>query len=578
MRRWPVVDRVLALAARAHAQRCLRRFHAAADDATATQARILLERVRRHGDSDLGRALGLAHVRSYEDYARQVPIQSYDDHRPYIERVKRGDVQAMFGPRTRVRMFALTSGTTSEPKYIPVTDEVLAECRRSWNAFGLQALMDHPDAFLRPIVQVASRMDESRTEAGIPCGAITGLMAATQKRIVRRYYVTPTELAEIGDAQAKYYAVMRLAIPHDAAFIITASPATQLSLARAADRHREQIIRDIHDGTLWAELPIDAHVRARIAPRLRPDPTCARRLEALVAANGALLPKHYWRLSFLGNWTGGTMGLYLRDFPHYFGETPVRDVGLIASEGRMTIPIEDGTPAGVLDVTSHFYEFVPRGEYESGRPIALRSHEVEPGGEYFILLTTSSGLFRYDIGDLVRVHGFHGQAPVIEFVSKGAHIASMTGEKLTEQQVVLAMRRAAESVGLAVPVFVMAPCWAEVPYYRLHVEAPGGAARAAGWARLDAAMDAALREVNIEYASKRDSGRLGPVRMNGVPAGFFERLDARLRSRHRQGNEQFKHQYLYSTPGADGDFPVADGAADASRVDVVRSVTDAHRR
>ena len=63
--------------------------------------------------------------------------------------------------------------------------------------------------------------------------------------------------------------------------------------------------------------------------------------------SGRLYPRDYWPdLCFLANWTGGTMGAYLRSYPDYFGERPVRDVGLIASEGRMTIPIEDNTPAG----------------------------------------------------------------------------------------------------------------------------------------------------------------------------------------------------------------------------------------
>ena len=56
------------------------------------------------------------------------------------------------------------------------------------------------------------------------------------------------------------------------------------------------------------------------------------------------------------------MGAYLRQYPRYFGDLPVRDVGLIASEGRMTIPLADGTPAGVLDVTSHYFEFIPEEE------------------------------------------------------------------------------------------------------------------------------------------------------------------------------------------------------------------------
>jgi hypothetical protein len=454
-------------------------------------------------------------------------------------------------------MFALSSGTTAEPKYIPVTDEFLREYRRGWNAFGIKALLDHPGAFLRGIVQITSRMDESRTSAGIPCGAITGLMAATQKRLVRKYYLSPRCLAEIDDATAKYYTIMRLAVPADAAFLITANPATQLKLARTADLNREPLIRDIHDGTLRADLPIPAPVRRQLRPRLKPDPTAARRLEAIIRDHGRLLPKHYWNLSFLANWTGGTMGLYLNDYPQYFGDTPVRDIGLLASEGRVTIPVQDATPAGILDVTSHFFEFVPRDRIEEASPPTLRSHEVEVGQEYFVLLTTSSGLYRYDLGDLVRVVGFEGQAPIIEFLNKGDHICSLAGEKLTEHQVILAMSEVAQRLGTPVADFVLTPCWADPPYYVLHVEPTEADPDPARSHELAAALDQTLHAVNVEYAGKRRTDRLGPVRLNFLPPRFLADLDRREAARFRPGNEQYKHRYLYTHPGDDADFPTA---------------------
>src|SRR5262249_38541375 len=132
-------------------------------------------------------------------------------------------------------------------------------------------------------------------------------------------------------------------------------------------------------------------------------------------------------------------GAYLRHFPRYYGSTPVRDIGLLASEGRMTIPVADGTPSGVLDVTSHFFEFLPEEEAGKENPITLTAEEVQEGKTYFILLTTAYGLYRYHIHDLVRVTGFHHRTPLVEFLSKGAHFANLTGEKLSEYHVAGAM-------------------------------------------------------------------------------------------------------------------------------------------
>ncbi len=563
MARTPIADRISARVALWHAGRVYRRFLAAAHDATARQAYVLRRLITRNADSDFGRDHHFRRIRSYADYRANVPIRTYEQLGGYMERVKAGDVGALFGAGQKILMFALTSGTADQPKYIPVTPDFLQGFRDGWNAFGVKAIVDHIPALLRPIVRVSSPMDEFRTPAGVPCGAITGLMAATQKALVRKYYVCPAEAAYISDPQVRYYTTMRMSIPADAAFIITASPATVLKLARAADEHSERLIRDIQDGTLWPAADIAPEIRTALAPRLRPDPVTARRLQALVQQHGALLPKHYWRLDFLANWTGGTMGLYLRDFPHYFGDTPVRDVGLVASEGRMSIPIEDGTPAGILEVTSSFYEFIPVEEIDSPAPLVLRSHELEVGCDYFILLSNAAGLYRYHIGDLIRVVGYVGQAPLIEFLNKGRHTCSLAGEKLTERQVVQAAEAVSRTAPLHLDNFVLAPRWATIPYYLLHVDRP--ASGDVDGARLAEAMDGQLRRLNMEYDGKRRSGRLGPIDVNLLPPGTLVRADQALQAIRRGRNEQFKHRFLYSQVGQDAHLPVEESAPAAPR-------------
>ncbi len=546
-----ISDRIMCVIARLHAKRVYKHLLTATQQAVQTQERVLLSIVRRNRESGFGRDHGFGSVRSVDDFRSRMPIADYERHRAYIDRVKTGETGAMFGRGQRVRMFALTSGTTDEPKHIPVTDAFLDEYRAGWNGWGIKALLDHQEAILRGIAQVSSRMDECRTPAGIPCGAITGLMAATQKRLVRKYYVTPSCLADIDDAAAKYYTIMRLAMPRDVAFMIAASPSTQLKLARTGVEYAEAIIRDVRDGTLRQDLPIPPGVREALRARLKPDADTAGRLEQLLHQHGRLLPRHYWNLSFLANWTGGTMGLYLRDFPEYFGDLPVRDIGLLASEGRISIPVDDGTPAGILNVTGHFFEFMPVEERESAAPSTCLCHQVEVGREYYVLLTTSSGLYRYDLGDVVRVTGFVGRAPLVEFLNKGNHISSLAGEKLTEHQVIMAMQRASRLAEFPVANFVLAPRWSRPPYYRLHMEPTTVSPADHGLTRLAAALESELCRVNVEYASKRQTHRLGPVSLNLLAAGTLDKLDKQQACRYRSSNEQFKHRFLYCQPDED---------------------------
>ena len=143
-----------------------------------------------------------------------------------------------------------------------------------------------------------------------------------------------------------------------------------------------------------------------------------------------------------------------------------------------------------------------------------------------------------------------------EFLNKGAHVSTLTGEKLTERQAVQAVEAACWAGGSGLTHFVLAPHWAAPPFYMLHVDADDQTAGAGS--RLAEAVDAELRRLNIEYESKRKSGRLGAVRLNVLAGDTLARADAARRARSRRGrNEQYKHQYLYTQVGQDAEFPVA---------------------
>ena len=344
-------------------------------------------------------------------------------------------------------MFAMTSGTTNRPKTIPVTTEALTDYREGWTIWGILAFDAHRDMMrdgLKPILQVASDWQETFTPAGIPCGAITGLTAHMQNRFVRTKYCMPALASRIKDIESKYYVGLRFSIYRDLGTIIAANPSTILAMARLGDRQKEVLIRDLADGTIDARWEIPAEIRRQLSRKTRRrHKTAAHALEKIANDTGRLLPKDYWpNLQFLSNWMGGTMRAYLRGYPEFFGETPVRDVGLIASEGRMTIPIEDGTPAGILDVRHHYFEFIPEEQGDREQPDTVEAADLIEGRNYFIVLTTAGGLYRYNISDLVRCVGYYGQAPLIEFLNKGAHYSSLTGEKLSEHQVIAAVEAA----------------------------------------------------------------------------------------------------------------------------------------
>lgn len=507
---------------------------------------VLRRLMALNADSDFGRRHHFADIRTVADFRRHLPIADYDYFRPYVERLKQGEHGALLGPKNRLLMFALTSGTTSDCKFIPITQRFLDDYRRGWKTWGIRAYDDHPALHLQDIVQLTSDYDQFRTPGGHPCGNISGLASAVQSPIVKRMYTVPDLVSKIKSPEAKYYTALRLSIPNRrVGLVMTANPSTLIHMARLADEHRDDLIRDVADGTLSGRFEISSEIRQALAGRCRGrNPGRTYELEQIVAKTGRLFPSGIWPdLSLVAVWTGGSAAAYLNSLQRYFGDTPIRDHGLSASEGRMTIPFHDVRPDGLLDTISHFFEFIPEAEYESEQPTVLEAHELEAGKNYYILLTTPSGLCRYNIRDVVRCTGFEGTTPYLEFLNKGAHISSLTGEKITESQVVAAVRRAVTELQLHLSYYTVAPEWGEPPRYRLLVEEREIPSREVA-AQLESIADRFLQELNCEYAEKRHTGRLAPLAHLPLATGTWQSFTRKRQSKLGGSIEQYKHPCL----------------------------------
>lgn len=548
---YDIIRKVAGLPLIWRAQRLYDEFISLTDQCPQVQERMLLAQLKRNASSQFGRDFGFSEIKSYDDYRRRMPIGQYDDFEPYIAQVRQGNTGALFGENTKILMFAMTSGTTKTPKTIPVTEQSVQNYREGWLIWGIKAFSDHYDMLkwgMRPILQMASDWRESFTPSGVPCGAITGLTSSMQSPLVRITYCLPPEAARIKSIEAKYYVALRMSAYRDLGCLIAANPSTILSIVRLGDREKETLIRDIAQGTIdpkW-EIPQDVLDSFRWRWRIK-HRAAARRMEQAVERTGHLLPKDYWpRLCLLANWTGGTMGSYLNAYPEYFGDVPVRDVGLIASEGRMTIPIADGTSAGVLDIRHNIFEFIPADQIDKPMPETLLPHELKEGHDYFILLTTPGGLYRYNIHDMVRCRGFQGRAPLVEFLNKGAHFSSMTGEKLSEHQVVAAVNATQKALGVKLKSFLLLPVWGEPPHYKLLVEA--GDLAGDNPARLAEALgrevDRQLGLENDEFTNRLETLRLAPTRVTRIPDGAWAKYKAFRLSKSGGTVEQYKQPCL----------------------------------
>jgi hypothetical protein len=537
------------------APRSLRHFDALCRTPGQAQERLLREILGRNAGTEFGRRHGFAGITTLPEFQERVPIASYEDLEPYIKAEMSGQPNQL--TKDPPVLFTTTSGTTGARKYIPMTREGKnAKSHLTW-LWLCGLYRDHPGIVGGRILSVVSPEVESHAPSGVPCGAESGHAYRTMPGPVRSMYTAPYGVFAIEDYEAKYYTLLRLAAGQDISLIATVNPSTIVLLADRLARHTESIIRDVRDGSLSSDIAVPAELRASL--RLRPDPERARRLErAAASVDGRLRPGLAWpKLAAVGCWKGGTVGAYLAKFGELFPqEPPVRDLGYYATELRGSVPLRDEGDAGVTAVGTNVLEFSPAGEDRApeGREL-LPLDQLEVGQRYFVYVTNASGLYRYEMNDIVEVAGLHGRTPLIRFIQKGKGVVSFTGEKLYEVQVIAAVEQALASLWgryhfiAAVAELVDGT----VPRLVFLIEFDDPIADIDGSALVDR-LDAALGEKNEEYQTKRKSLRYGAPIIRVIRSGEFDQYRRRMVETGQRADGQFKILRLTSDTSFAAEF------------------------
>ena len=524
----------------------VKRLKRAAQHPALAQQGLLKEFLVRHQGTVFGRTHGFRQIQTAADYRQAVPIRDYEALRPYVQRMMQGEANILV--RDPVQMFTLTSGTTGQPKYIPVTaysEACNSNLMRQWLYC---VLIHHPRCFDRALVGIVSPAVEGYTPSGIPYGSLSGRIYQELPWLIRRVYAIPYPVFEIKDYDARYWAMTRFALMRQVSFLGTPNPSTLLRLAAVMTTHSEALIRAIYDGTLGLRpRALEPDLYEHLQNYLRPQPKRAKALEQIATTQGCLIPKDCWpHLQLVGCWTGGSVGIQAQRLAAVYGPVPLRDVGYLASEARVTLPIANGTPNGVLDLALNYCEFIPEASVDEENPPIYLSHELEKGQRYSILLTTPGGLYRYHINDIVEVTGFYYQAPMLAFVRKGKDMSNLTGEKLHVNQIMMAMTQVKKQFDLAFGPYQWV---ANVQEMRYHLYIEWQAPCNDDWIRhtLLPQLDQTLGQLNVEYGQKRASRRLQSLCCHRMQPGWADALQRDAISRGGR-DVQYKWRVLCPEP------------------------------
>ena len=549
------MSRVGRLVLWAKAPRTVKRFAALCRAPAKTQDQLLRQLLEANAGTEFGRRHGFGAISSFAEFQERVPIATYEDLEPYIKAEMNGQGNQL--TKERPVLFTTTSGTTGNRKYIPMTRQSKRDKSHLTWLWLCALYRDHPGVVGGRILSVVSPEVESHTPSGIPCGAESGHAYRTMPGPVRSIYTAPYGVFAIEDYEAKYYTLLRLAAGQNISCIATVNPSTIVLLADRLAGHTESIIRDVRDGSLSTDFAVPQELRDSL--HLRPDPERAGRLErAAAAGGGVLLPGLAWpELAAVGCWKGGTVGAYLSRFGTLFPQgPPVRDLGYYATELRGSVPLSDQGDAGTIAVGTNVLEFHPAGEDRApeGREL-LRVEQLEAGQRFFVYVTNASGLYRYEMNDIVEVTGHDHRTPLIRFVQKGKGVVSFTGEKLYEVQVLAAVDKAFAPFqgGYQFIAAVAELVDGTSPRLIFLTEFDHPVGDQDGAALVDR-LDAALGEENDEYLTKRRSLRYGAPVVRVVRSGEFDRYRRRMVETGQRADGQFKVLRLTSDTSFAAEF------------------------
>lgn len=518
-----------------------RTLMAATGNPKAVQASLLRRILVTNAASHFGSRYGFSSITDPKAFQAAVPIRTYQQLREYVEAQERtGKPFLTIAPPV---YYHRTSGTEGAAKDIPVTEAGIQRIRQKQQLFAYTVAM-HTRAFEGKVFGITGQAVEGLMHAGLPYGSASGLLYKRMSGMVRKRYVLPAEIADISDYELRYFAIAAYALAEpNVTGLGTANPSTLVRLLELIQNEHEALIRAVHDGKLpdGAGIPT-AHGLAR-------NPARARELERLVAARGTLDYADFWpSLRAIMTWTGGSCGVPLRRLADSIpADTSIIELGYIASEFQGTVNINAAKNVCLPTLQDNFFEFAERTAWEEGSAELLLLHELEEGHEYYVFITTQDGLYRYNMNDIVRVTGRVNATPCLEFVQKGKGVTSITGEKLYENQVLDAVMQVMTRQSIS-PVFFVMLANPLSATYTLYLEA----AQHDPFQSLDLAnaVDRGLRAVNIEFDSKRGSGRLAPTEIKWLRTGTGGRYrDNRVAAGQRDAQFKYLHlQYAQECP------------------------------
>jgi hypothetical protein len=397
---------IKSIAARLFASQVVKKTKAWSSNSVATQNKVFQELIRQAKNTQFGKDHHFEQIQTPSDFAQQVPVRDYEQLKPYVDRVVKGEENVLW--KGKPLYFAKTSGTTSGAKYIPLTKESMPyHIEAARNAIlhyihetGKADFVDGKMIFLQgsPILEEKN---------GINLGRLSGIVAHFVPKYLQKNRMPSWETNCIEDWETKVNAIVEESFNENMS-VISGIPS-------------------------WVQMYFEKLQQKANKPV------------------GDIFPN--FNLFIYG---GVNYEPYRAKFENLIGRK-VDSIELFpASEGFFAYQDSQKEKGMLLLLNSGiFYEFIKSEEFSAENPRRYTIGEVELGVNYVLILSTNAGLWGYNIGDTVQ---FTSLAPYRVVVSgRIKHYISAFGEHVIGKEVESALQEAMEGTSIRVNEFTVAP-------------------------------------------------------------------------------------------------------------------------
>lgn len=424
------------------------------------QEKTLKKILKKNKNCELGKKFNFANINSIADYQKMVPLSTYDDYAPYVDRMINNKENNIMFTGWNVR-YCSSSGSVGKPKILPksVKDLWTMQCVGFSGTVATSAhyLKKYKNkkmpAQMGPLVLI---LTGHPLEDGKMCNGAAQIPLLYLLPITRFFCTSPNSLLvpEHEELLDTSYLQLRFALENSKVSYIGSLVITLVTtMFDYLKENWEMLCDDIEKGIINPNVKITPEYRAAYEKKFKPNPERAAELrrEFQKGFDTPIAPRIWPKLTWAYGMVGSNLKVYVEKLRKYIGDdVPIHGMGFAAAEGFFAMATKLDTHDGTLLPHTLFYEFLPindddEDDIDEGK--ALLIDQLEVGKKYELVVSNFSGLYRYRMEDVVQVTGMHNNTPTIEFLYRRNLGMNLANEKTTTEMVDMAAKQTADEMG-----------------------------------------------------------------------------------------------------------------------------------